>query len=104
MPLSSITTPEQDKRLFLDPRLLPLLEGRRVAVVDDVVSSGRSLRATLALLRAVDVAPVAVGVAMLQGDHWRTALAVDDPAWPDLVRGVFASPLLRRTEGGWVAE
>lgn len=104
VPLSSITTPGQDKRLFLDPRLLPLLEGRRVAVVDDVVSSGRSLRATLALLRVTGVAPVAVGVAMLQGERWREALAADDAGWPGLVHGVFPSPLLRRTEGGWVPE
>jgi adenine/guanine phosphoribosyltransferase-like PRPP-binding protein len=39
-PLKSITTPGGGKDIYLDPRMLPLLEGRRVLVVDDVVSSG----------------------------------------------------------------
>jgi len=38
--LSSITTPTQQKRLYIDPRMLPLLQGRRVALIDDVISSG----------------------------------------------------------------
>src|SRR5205823_3216736 len=42
-PLSSITTPERRKSLFIDPRLLPLLDGRRIVVIDDVVSSGQSM-------------------------------------------------------------
>ena len=40
------------QRLMLDRRAVPLLAGRRVAVVDDVVATGSSLAATLALVRA----------------------------------------------------
>src|SRR6202050_400769 len=29
VPLTSVTTPDQPKRLFIDPRMLPLLQGRR---------------------------------------------------------------------------
>ena len=100
-PLSSITTPERRKSLFIDPRLLPLLDGRRVVVIDDVVSSGQSMVATLRLLRKVGVAPAAVGVAMMQGDKWRAALAAEDAGWPALVHGVFGSPLLRLSSQGW---
>jgi len=35
VPMSSITSPEQVKRLYLDPRMLPLVENRRVLLVDD---------------------------------------------------------------------
>ena len=101
-PLWSITTPERKKSLYLDPRLLPLLEGRRVVVIDDVASSGQSLVGTLRLLRKAGIAPLAVGVAMEQTDKWRTALAAEDEGWPGLVVSVFRSPALRREGEGWV--
>ena len=102
-PLASVTTPGSSKRLFIDPRMLPLLTGRRVVVVDDVVSSGRSMAATLRLLRTVGVAPVGIGVAMQQGQRWRAMLAQTGAGAAELVHGVFTSPLLRRTADGWMA-
>ncbi|WP_254915472.1 hypothetical protein [Haematobacter massiliensis] len=38
----------------MDPRILPLLQGRRVALIDDVISRGRSIRAGLSLLSVAD--------------------------------------------------
>jgi adenine/guanine phosphoribosyltransferase-like PRPP-binding protein len=97
-PLSSITSPGQDKRLWLDPRLLPLLAGRRILLVDDVVSTGRSMAAALDLLARAGVAPVAIAVAMTQTRAWQARLG---PA-ADLVTGAIATPLLKRTpEGFW---
>jgi adenine/guanine phosphoribosyltransferase-like PRPP-binding protein len=96
VPLSSITAPGAGRRLWLDPRLLPRLHGRRVLLVDDVISTGTSARAGLALLRAVGIAPVAVCVAMIQGPRWTAD-------WPDglPVVGAFATPLFDRTTQGW---
>lgn len=74
-PLKSITTPDQAKRIYLDPRMLPLLEGRRVALVDDVISTGSSMASVLRLLRKAAIAPVAIGAAMLQGEAWRERLS-----------------------------
>jgi adenine/guanine phosphoribosyltransferase-like PRPP-binding protein len=88
VPLASVTTPDQDKRLFIDPRMAPLLAGKRVALVDDVISSGRSMAAGLALLGACGVRPVVLGAAMLQGEVWREALV----GWE--VVCVVRSPLL----------
>ena len=69
-PLNSITTPEQAKRLYVDPRMLPLIQGRRVALVDDVVSSGASMAAALRLMALCEVEPVVLAAAMLQSDRW----------------------------------
>ena len=100
VPLSSITTPGGGKFLFIDPRMVPLLEGRRVVVVDDVVSTGRSMSAVLRLLSKIGCAPVAIFVAMIQSDRWRGALAQIDAAWPEKVHGVIRTPLLTRDESG----
>ena len=104
VPLSSITTPDQAKRLYLDPRLLPLLQGRRVALVDDVISSGASIAAAIGLLAICGVEPVALGAAMLQSDRWRDRLADLGPHWPDRTIGVLRTPILFRTpDDRWIA-
>lgn len=92
VPLTSITSPDQAKRLFVDPRMVPLLAGQRVALIDDVISSGTSILAGIALLKVCGLQPVALGAAMLQSDRWRESLA----PWP--VVSVLSSPLL---EADW---
>lgn len=101
-PLSSITTPGQDKRLYLDPRLLPLLEGRRIALIDDVISTGASITAAIELLSAAGVEPMVIGAAMLQSERWRDRASTALSDWQDRVVGVFRTPVLSRTaEGNW---
>ena len=95
-PLSSITSPNHAKTIFIDPRMLPLLEGQRVAVIDDVVSSGSSMAAVLRLLGKAGVEPVAIGAAMLQGDKWHGVLG----PWRDRIVAAIASPLLEKTASG----
>ncbi|MDP9631574.1 UNVERIFIED_ORG: adenine/guanine phosphoribosyltransferase-like PRPP-binding protein [Ensifer adhaerens] len=104
VPLSSITTPDQKKRLYVDPRMLSLLEGKRVVLVDDVISSGTSIVAGLTLMETCGVEPIAIGAAMLQTERWRQPLADLAPRWPECVVGVFRTPLLARGEdGAWRA-
>ncbi|MBL8699225.1 MAG: phosphoribosyltransferase [Alphaproteobacteria bacterium] len=98
-PVSSITSPGEAKRLWLDPRMLPRLQGRRVLVVDDVISTGTSMAAALRLLARAGVRPVAVCAAMLQSRRWFKALGDAPP-----VVGVFATPLFRREAGGWIPD
>ena len=98
VPMSSVTT-HHLKRLYVDPRMLPLLDGRRVALVDDVISSGTSIAAGLRLMAAVGVEPAAIGAAMLQTERWRPSLA----AFDGRVVGSLATPLLERTDSGWIA-
>lgn len=68
-PLGSITAPAEGadaaRRMWLDPRLLDRLQGRRVLLVDDVISTGRSASAGLTLLRKVGITPVGLAVAMI---------------------------------------
>jgi adenine/guanine phosphoribosyltransferase-like PRPP-binding protein len=40
--LSSITSPDIVKKVYLDPALLPLVKDQRVLIVDDAISSGVS--------------------------------------------------------------
>ncbi len=101
VPVASVTTPDE-KRLYLDPHMLPLLQGRRVVLVDDVVSTGRSIVAGLALLRATGVAPVAVACAMLQSQRWRQEAEL--AGLGERLVAVVASPRLCKTAEGWVPE
>jgi adenine/guanine phosphoribosyltransferase-like PRPP-binding protein len=102
VPLSSITTPDQQKRLYIDPRMLPLLMGRRVALIDDVISSGASIVSALELMTTCGVEPVVIGAAMLQSNRWRQRINVLDAKWTDRIVGVFSTPILQRSaNGGW---
>lgn len=95
VPMSSITSPDATKRLYLDPRMQPLLKARRILLVDDVISTGRSITAGLRLLQQGGHAAVAVAAAMLQTERWQGALG-ETPA-----HGVIHSPLLWQVPGGW---
>jgi adenine/guanine phosphoribosyltransferase-like PRPP-binding protein len=97
VPVSSVTTPDA-KRLWIDPRLLPLLKGRRVALIDDVMSTGQSLRAGLELLTRLAARPVVAGVIMLQTERWRAAWPADMP-----ICHVLASPQLVRDGDVWTS-
>lgn len=102
VPLRSVTSPDEHKRLYVDPRMLPLIEGRRVLLVDDVISTGSSIVASLHLLALCRIEPVAIGAAMLQTDRWRETLTRHAPRLAKRVIGVFETPPLRPTaEGGW---
>ncbi|MBB4571216.1 phosphoribosyltransferase [Rhizobium leucaenae] len=99
--LSSITTPDQEKRLYIDPRMLPLLRGRRVALIDDVISSGASIVSGLELLAACGIEPVVIGAAMLQSERWRERIDATGKAWSERIIGVFSTPILERSGSGW---
>ncbi|MEM6441859.1 MAG: phosphoribosyltransferase [Pseudomonadota bacterium] len=100
-PMRSITSPGTEKRLFVDPRMVPLLAGRSIALVDDVLSSGASICAGLDVLETIGEAPVAIGAAMLQTERWRERLEARERGLADRVRGVFETPLLRSGPDGW---
>lgn len=95
--LASSSTAPGERRLWLDPRILPRLAGKRALLVDDVISTGSSALAGVALLERAGVRPAGLLVAMAQGDRWRAGWPADIP-----VRAAFATPLFARSASGWV--
>jgi adenine phosphoribosyltransferase len=75
-PVRSITT-DHPQMLRMDPRRSDVARGRRVAVVDDVISTGASMAAALSLVRRVGGEPVAVGALMTEGQAWEGTLGRD---------------------------
>jgi adenine/guanine phosphoribosyltransferase-like PRPP-binding protein len=97
--VSSVTSPGVGlKRVYLDPHQLLLVKGKRAVIIDDAVSSGRTLKATWDLLERIGCVIEGCGVVMRQGEEWRMLLG-DERA--EKVVGVLESPLLRVVDGGW---
>ena len=101
VPLASITSPTAKKCLFLDPRMLPLLKDAKVCLIDDVISSGKSILAALDLLQKVDVASVSVGTAMLQTRRWFKTLSMSRGEDLPKIVAAFETPLLTHSGSGW---
>jgi adenine/guanine phosphoribosyltransferase-like PRPP-binding protein len=82
--------------MWLDPRLVGRLSGRRVLLVDDVICTGSSALAGLGLLARAGVVPVAFAVAMSQGNEWRKNWNADLP-----LVAAFETPIFQRVSAGW---
>lgn len=100
-PVSSITTPGKGKLLYVDPNQLPLLQGRRVLVVDDAVSSGTTMVSGLRLLERCGARIVAIAVAMRQGSLWQDKLR-DAQGLPIPVVAALDCPRMQRSDAGWM--
>src|SRR5580704_1702123 len=99
-PVTSITSPEAGKYLRLDPNLLPLIETRRVALVDDAISSGTTAAASVHLLQKIGIEVAGMVVAMKQTNRWEAAMGALSA--PLAVRAVFGCPLCQRSDAGWL--
>jgi adenine/guanine phosphoribosyltransferase-like PRPP-binding protein len=98
-PVTSITT-GAPQRLLFDRARVSVVAGRRVAVVDDVISTGASVCAALNILRRVGAEPVVIGAMLTEASTWRAALG-DDAA---LVHALGGIPVFRREPGGGIVE
>ncbi|GBR04938.1 phosphoribosyltransferase family protein [Acetobacter oeni] len=97
--LSSVTS-HGSQELRLDRAALPLLLRRRIVVVDDVIATGSSLVASLALARQASAEVVGIGAVLTDGDAWRAKLEAD----AGLVRALAHVPQFRRMgPGHWEA-
>lgn len=75
-PVRSITS-DREQKLMLDRRAVPMLAGKRVAIVDDVASTGSSLAATCALVRRAGGIIAALGVVLTEAHDWKKNLGED---------------------------
>lgn len=95
----SITT-DADQRLLFDRARIKDVDGKRVAIVDDVISTGASTSASLRLLRGVGANVVAIGALVTEASLWRSALG-DDAL---LVRALGSIPVFRPDGSGGLVE
>ena len=95
----SITT-DADQRLLFDHARIKDVEGKRVAIVDDVISTGASTGAALRLLRRIGADVVTIGALVTEASVWRSALG-DDAL---MVRALGSIPVFRPDGSGGVVE
>jgi adenine/guanine phosphoribosyltransferase-like PRPP-binding protein len=76
-----------------------LLEGRRVVLVDDAISTGVTAVAAIGLLTRAGAEIGGMTVAMKQTNRWTNAMATLPRPMP--VRAVYGCPLFRRGDDGW---
>ena len=98
-PVRSITT-AADQRLLFDRARTGAVAGKRVAIVDDVVSTGASTGATLRLLRGIGANVVAIGTLVTEASLWRAALGED----ANMVRALGSIPVFRPDGSGGLVE
>jgi adenine/guanine phosphoribosyltransferase-like PRPP-binding protein len=104
IPVNSITTPVQPKTVYIDPRLIERLEGKRVLLVEDVISTGGTVSAELALMKKLGALVVGVVTAIRETRVWIDKLAAIDPAYPALVTSPIRCPLFRKSGPGWAPD
>ncbi|AYD00486.1 phosphoribosyltransferase family protein [Neorhizobium sp. NCHU2750] len=97
--ISSITS-KGEQRLLLDRQAIPLIAGKRVVVVDDVVASGSSIKGSVDLVRAAGGDVVGIGVILTEARDWQDVLGED----AGLIRSLAHIPQFTKVEGGEDAE
>ena len=102
VPVRSVTSPGENKRLYLDPMLVERLAGKLVLIVDDVINTGGSAAAAIELLQSVGAQVIGLCVVLTEGEAWKEVLAAFAPDWPERVRGLGRLPLFRNTAAGWI--
>ena len=95
----SITT-DAEQRLLFDRARIKDVEGRRVAIVDDVISTGASTGTALRLLRGVGAEVVVIGTLVTEASLWRTSLGDD----AQMVRALGSIPVFRPDGSGGLVE
>ncbi len=98
-PVRSITT-DAEQRLLFDRARIKDVKGKRVAIVDDVISTGASTGAALRLLRGVGADIVTIGTLVTEASLWRDALGPD----AKMVRALGSIPVFRPDGSGGLVE
>jgi adenine/guanine phosphoribosyltransferase-like PRPP-binding protein len=98
-PVRSITT-NAEQRLLFDRARIDDVSKKRVAIVDDVISTGASTGAALRLLRGVGANIVVIGTLVTEASLWREALGEDALK----VRALGSIPVFRPDGSGGLVE
>lgn len=98
-PVRSITT-DAEQRLLFDRARIKDVANKRVAIVDDVISTGASTGAALRLLRRIGADVTAIGTLVTEASLWRSALGED----AQMVRALGSIPVFRPDGSGGLVE
>ena len=98
-PVRSITT-DAEQRLLFDRARIKDVRDKRVAIVDDVISTGASTGASLRLLRSVGADVVVIGTLVTEASLWRSSLGEDALK----VRALGSIPVFRPDGSGGLVE
>lgn len=85
----------------VDPRLLERLSGKRVLLVEDVISTGGTISAEWQLMKKIDANVVGIVTAVKETNVWVKKLSAIDEKLPHLVRAPIKCPLFAQDQGGW---
>ncbi len=102
--VNSITSPGPAKNVYLDPRLLERLAGKRVVIVEDVISTGTTILAALALMAKAGIEVEGIVTAMQESRVWMKRLLAAGPTYPKRVHSVLRSPLFTHSSAGWIPD
>ena len=91
--VKSITT-DSKQMLYLDQTDRTLLEGKKVAIVDDVISTGNSVDAMAALVQQAGARVVRTAAILAEGDATRR----------DNIIYLNTLPLFTRTNEGYITQ
>ena len=102
VPVRSITSPIKPKTVYIDPRLLERLNGKRVLLVEDVISTGGTVSAELQLMAKIGANVVGIVTAVKETNAWVEKLSAIAPHWPEQVHAPIKCPLFQKQNEGWV--
>lgn len=103
-PVTSFTSPDQHKYLYLDPALLDRVQGKRVVIVDDVINTGASSLAAAQLLKRAGAQVTGLIVALTEGYAWQKSLAEAFNSTQSAIRSIGHIPLFVRQNNAWAAQ
>lgn len=100
-PLTSSTSPDLSKRLYLDPALIERVQGKRVLIMDDVLNTGRTAAVATRLMHKVQAEVIGIGAVLTEGWAWQAELRKIRQDTPALVHALGHIPLFERVTDGW---
>ena len=104
VPVRSITSPIKPKQVYLDPKMLERLNGKRVLLVEDVISTGGTISAEIQLMEKIGANVVGIVTAVKETNVWVEKLAAIAPQWPEKVHAPIKCPLFRKSTDGWTPD
>ena len=104
VPVRSITSPIKPKQVYLDPKMLERLNGKRALLVEDVISTGGTVSAEIQLMEKIGANVAGIVTAVKETNVWVEKLAVIAPQWPQKVHAPIKCPLFRKSTDGWTPD